>query len=1362
MRIKQPLFYRQTGIRVKGQLTQPRLIPQYKLKLPLESIYHYQPEDTVSTGPSPQDPILSVLSARKFVEHVVELQSREGNPRRTVVNPTMLQNEYRRKTRGIRPLRKDATLLLNPRHVLVVNYAMLNPLYRYIPSFRAGYFRWLNANRTFWNKVVEVHKRFGWNQYIELKLPERLPTYIEFKLFERTINQKTLAVFSTPEALNLADFWIWLGDNRANSGLSVLTRDILDRINFVVKIKGYFFTINLGVLDGWRVDKDDEDGPDQGIEGSALQRRFLRLLQGLQDVITGATEVEEAPALDPTVEVPEDAESPAPTKTAPLPKPKPKVAPKAIPVASTDELLLPVPVETDILTSEDAPEPPEIDVPTGLQERIDSQRREDRPVPTPAEVTKAVEDDVETPSIDDLLTDAVKAKAEEYRTAGLMTERAYQRTIEEAETYKKLDDPYGSGRKLTEMLEITQEDLELPEVPEFKDLDTIPDKSMLSSKLKSITSKYVSNVLHKDVVSSVMAIQSQGVIVKDYKIEEQRDAMNHYQVHRVTLKPVRGRQSTIMFRLPVVDKDGRFIVNGTTTTLRTQRADIPIRKVSPSRVALTSYYNKTFVQRSTRRVNDFENWLNNRITELGDAPENPVITNIRYSNVFDMSLEVPRIYSTLAKRFGSFSYGDVHLYFDYAKRKEYFLAQYKIDVSKIETGGQVVVGVEDQSPILVDDDNIFYLRKGTKSTVIGRIETLLDLDTSRAPLEVAEMSVANKVLPLGFVLGYHLGLSGLIEYLGCEVNRFRRGVRINLQPDEYSLVFQDEVLVFSRLDTNSSMILAGIQRFHRVIRQYSVWDFDRKDVYLKLLEDHGLGVRYLREIESLFSAWMDPITRGLLEDMGEPTDFQALLLRAVELLRTDFSPEEVDGAYMRYRGYERLAGLVYGELSRAVKIYNVRAASGENSVEINPHAIWQKIVQDPAVTPIKESNPIQDLREQEAITYRGSGGRSGQSMVERTRIYHDSDVGVLSESTVDSGDVGVVAYLSPDANFTSLRGTVRPFDKAKDGAAKLLSTSALLAPASAHDDPRRINFIAIQQAQGIFADGYQPTPLRTGYEQVIAHRTTSLFATTADEDGEVVSVNKDAIVVKYKNGAEERVELGKRIGNAAGMFFPHELVTRFKAGDKIKAGDVIAYNEKFFTPDTYNPNQVVWKAGVLVRTALIDNIDTLEDGAVISERTARLLNTQVTEIRTIEVRFDQAVKNLIKVGQSVDLETILCTIEDPELADNPLFDEVSMDTLRRVSALSPRAKVVGEVVKVECFYHGDFEDMSPSLQQIAAESDRLRRRRARALGEPAFTGEVDTGFRIRGEALDYDSMAIQVYIDRQVSAGVGDWKVFTN
>jgi hypothetical protein len=292
--------------------------------------------------------------------------------------------------------------------------------------------------------------------------------------------------------------------------------------------------------------------------------------------------------------------------------------------------------------------------------------------------------------------------------------------------------------------------------------------------------------------------------------------------------------------------------------------------------------------------------------------------------------------------------------------------------------------------------------------------------------------------------------------------------------------------------------------------------------------------------------------------------------------------------------------------------------------------------------------------------------------------------------------------------------------------------------------------------------GYRQSPVRTGYEQVIAHRTSDLFALTAKKPGQVVSVSETGIVVKYDDGEEKGYELGRRFGNAAGLTIPHNVVSEMKAGQKFKEGDLICYNDGFFERDILNPNNVVWKAGIMVKTVLLESTQTLEDASSISTRVANLLTTKMTKVKTVVVNFDQSVRKLVKAGQSVESEDILCTIEDAVTANSGLFDEESLDTLRVLSAQTPQAKAKGVVERIEVFYHGDKQDMSDSLRELANASDRELAKRNKAAGKKAVTGQVDEGFRVDGDPLALDTMAIRIYITSDVPAGVGDKGVFGN
>lgn len=273
---------------------------------------------------------------------------------------------------------------------------------------------------------------------------------------------------------------------------------------------------------------------------------------------------------------------------------------------------------------------------------------------------------------------------------------------------------------------------------------------------------------------------------------------------------------------------------------------------------------------------------------------------------------------------------------------------------------------------------------------------------------------------------------------------------------------------------------------------------------------------------------------------------------------------------------------------------------------------------------------------------------------------------------------------------------------------------------------------------------------------MIGQRTGDLFCTTAKQHGKVINVTKDAMEVEYKDGSVQYIELGKRFGSAAGTVFPHSVVTGLSKGDTFKPGEAIAYNENFFTPDPLNPKEAIWKAGVMCKTALMEANDTFEDSAVISEETAEKLGTGITKVRYLFFDFDQTVRNLISEGASVDPESILCTIEDSVTADNDLFNEDTLDTLKLLSGNTPRAKYTGTIDRLEVLYYGDKEDMTDSLRKIADSADRKLGQKRKALGKKPVTGSVDDSIRIDNKVLELDTMVVKVYITNDVGATVGD------
>lgn len=1371
--LKFPLYYKRFGVRLPSQLAGPRVFPIEKLGLPRDAMVHFIPETKIEQGPSSDDVLFSNATRQIFIEHAVELTSRQGNPRSAYVQPGPMIQAYRRKFRRIRLMTKLEIADREPLNVLVSNYGLLPSMYKYIRSSFTSYYTWYNIQATMWNHVQEAMTQTKRQMFVTLNLPNIMPSLGALRKAEKRQTRDTLRAFQSPEALGLLDLWCWAGKERGTSLMGRISPEHMDRVNIVVRYKGHFAVVNLGVINEWR--KSEEKGA-VGLVPEIFQ---LRLLKMMTAIIESETLLDDG-QMDAEIIGEED---------------------------DTDERQVElsekeIQKQFDLLNEFTEDEQEELnqmqEEVVVLDDALDDNSQAEYQFDEEGNIIGKDENDSNNEvsfivADDRKLESTILARADSMADKGQITAPEYRRLQALATSYQKLKDPYGSNKSLADAMVITSEDLSITSDKGIPDMPEIKDKSMFLNSVNVAEENYIENVFKKDVLAAVLSVQHAGIAVTGYEIDRHIDAVSDFEIHSVTLQPAVGRQSTIRFRLPTLKKNGQFVSNGTKYRLKKQRREIPFVKVNPTRVALTSYYSKLFVDKSDRAVFNYDRWVSNRVVADALNDSNPFIGDVLISNVENQHAKVPSIYSALSTRVAGFTIFrkvwegmsdadkamEVKLTnteklskrvfeFDYSNRFKSGLLGKDI-VEQIEKRGDLVVcGRAGDAYIVVDFNDVFYLYNHGETMVLGRIEDMLHMPTAKAPTPMAELNLFGKTLPIGVVLAYLMGLENLMKLMKVVPRRVANGERMNMSPDEFAVRFLDESLVFQKDDTLASLVFGGFNLYHRTIANYSVWSFDKKDVYLNVLDEYGIGLRYLRELDLMNAMWIDPITESLLRDMGEPTVFTNLLLRATEVLKTRYVPQKVENAAASFEGlersagYERFAGVVYSKLVESIRTYNTKTAISRASVSMKPHDVWMTITQDPAAELVQEINPIHNAKEKEIITYGGRGGRSQRSMMADQRLYRETDLGFISEATVDSGQVAIITYQPPNPKLTSVRGTLSSFEHGVDGPSSIFSSSALISPCADRDDPKRVNFVNIQQSHVISAEGYRATPLRTGYDQILAHRVDETFATVADKAGRVKKVDEDHMVVEYADGTSTAVQLGRRFGTAAGSTYPHDLVTQFKEGDKVAKGDVLAYNAGFFEPSPYSKNQVSWKGGVLTRTVVIETAGTLEDSSYITHGLAKKLSTEVVKEKIVIVRFDQTIRDMVRVGDKVDLDTILCTIEDAVTADNKLFDDESMSTLRLLSAMTPTAKMVGQVQKIEVFYHGDMEDMSESLQTIANTTDRDRRKEARRLGKTEVTGSVDQSMRIDGNGLDLDCMAIKFYIVSRVGTGLGDKAVFGN
>ncbi len=1320
------IFFKRFGVRTPNHILVPIIPTIDKFSFPRNSVHHFVVYDSVSNGPVSDEYFYRNISKKIPMQHVMELTEFKGNPKKLSIPLIPYIREYHLKNKRYRLNDNAVENVLDENALVVVNYGFAAKSYRYIRNIYTEFNKWWNIEKTLWDSIKALSALSQRQHFVFINLPKILPPPSRL---DAVFNQASLKIFNTPESLFVRELWNWLSEDKRNETvIGDAKQEELDKINIVILESGKFVILNLGLLNRWRFSSSNEvENQKIKIKPKDLQKRILRLfltLVNLRQVTPGGED-----------EIDESSQD-----------------------SSSDR-------DNDDLNKQDLALSilEDLDEQMKFLELIDKQKSIEEDTSEKQDTSTTFTDkvvDKEFFNNDKNPEEIITSLCDDLAVDGVISANDYRKFTRTADSYKTLIAPDGKTN-LIDYVTITSDELAITDSKSIPDKETILDKTMLKSSLLDFDERYIKTILQRDVASVVVNAQKAGFVISKYEVEKIEDVLGAFNMHTVRINPVIGQPSTLRFKLPVVDEDGVYKRNGIKYRMRKQRGELPIAKTSPSKVALTSYYGKTFVTRSDKRVNDYSNWLQDQIMKKGiDNSDNSVI-NLYPADVFDNTLNTPRIYSTLAMKFKGFTSNGFNFIFDYNSRTEIFTEE---QIKNYETNGSVLIGYNSTDEVIfIDKNNAIYKTNGKSDPIpLGTIESFIGLSTQEAPVDFSQVKIYGKNIPVGIILAYKYGLENLLTALKANSRRVAAGQRLNLQEHEYSIAFSDETLILSKDDTLATMILAGFNEYHKAIKQYSILTFDKPNVYLNILESNGISARYLREIDLMDNLFVDPITKDLLVEMNEPTSFRGLLIRSSELLLNDHHLDALDMKQMRIKGYERFAGAVYAELINSIREHKSKSSKASSPIEMNPHSVWMRITSDPSINQVSDINPIENLKQQEAVTYSGVGGRMGRSMTKSSRAYHRNDMGVISEATSDSSDVAINTYTSADPQFRSLRGTTKDYIIGKTGPTALLSTSALLSVGSNNDDPKRVNFSSIQHSHGVACNGYKQSAVRTGYEQILAHRTSDLFAYTARANGKVISKKDNAIVIEYENGKKKSIELGRRFGAAAGLIIPHSVISELKEGHIFKEGDIIAYNDGFFEKDVLNPNNVVWKMGVTVKTALYESQQTHEDASSISKRLAEQLSTRKTKVKDVVVTFDQEVRNIVTVGSEVKHESILCIIEDAITSNSNLFDIESLNTLRLLSNQTPTAKVEGVVERSEIYYHGEKEDMSPSLQALANAGDRELALRSRALHKPIFTGSVRDDFRIDGTPLGLDCLAIRFYISSNVSAGIGDKGVFCN
>lgn len=291
--------------------------------------------------------------------------------------------------------------------------------------------------------------------------------------------------------------------------------------------------------------------------------------------------------------------------------------------------------------------------------------------------------------------------------------------------------------------------------------------------------------------------------------------------------------------------------------------------------------------------------------------------------------------------------------------------------------------------------------------------------------------------------------------------------------------------------------------------------------------------------------------------------------------------------------------------------------------------------------------------------------------------------------------------------------------------------------------------------------------LRTGYEKIVAHRCNPPFAYAAEADGVIESIDQEAKIlrVKYKDKTVAVSFGDDYTKNGGGGFYCTQniVINGYKEGDKVKRGDIIIYNDRFFTPDPYS-KQVNWNIGVLKDVVLIDGDSTLDDSCIMDHDLAKDLAFNPVHIRDIVVTKKTTIHKYASIGTEVKSIDPLMIFDQSELNEDMFggLDEDAIRLLGKINKRTPKAKFTGKVVALDAFYIGGIQDMAPGVRGLVSLINKMKYQKHQAAKGTVnqdnypVSQNITQSNRIGMTELDEETVIFRFYIQQDMKMNGGD------
>jgi len=836
---------------------------------------------------------------------------------------------------------------------------------------------------------------------------------------------------------------------------------------------------------------------------------------------------------------------------------------------------------------------------------------------------------------------------------------------------------------------------------------------LISAKFKNFEKGYNQKKLEGDIDNAV-AILSQAqykVFITGKEEEDTSDNFNLKKTLTYHLQDENGVKHMLKFDVPILIENRYLFVNGNKFIINNQFILNPVVKTGPDVVQIVSIFMKMFIYRKGIKdalATNLKNYIMKDADRFKIKIGNVYINNKDFPTPLDMDI--------FAKQISEFMVEKWRIVLDMTKMQD-IIKEKKLDMSKVNTETQLPIGYNTATrevltvTISNEDD-----RKSFGEEILSKMDPadikIIKKKNIAKRLMYNELVIMKKAVPLILFLLYCDGFNETMRKAKINYDVYNKDEIPAFDKNEKGvLVLLDKVILWDRKPLQNSLLMNGLNLLTS-LSEYNVDDLNDEATYVNILSEQYEWSTVAYSWDQYKDFMIDSITREVLIDYKLPLTLTEIMIYANQLLTTTAYENKTPSINRRLRNNELIAEAVYTRITSAYLQYRkTHHKKAPTKISIGVGEVMSAIKATALMENTSSLNPILEIEKLRSVTTKGErGNQLDESYSLEKRAYDDGMIGIVGISTSPDAGVGIVRQLTLEPNITSTRGymDITPISDVNSlSSANLLTPAELITPMGVtHDDGARTAMAYKQSKYMIMTEDSSPVIVGNKFEAVIPYYLSKDFIVTAEEDGKIIEIDSGFMIIEYKSGKKEAINLNITVKKNAssGFYIDSTMATTKVVGDKVKKGEVIAYDAKAFTKNNDDLSASL-NLGNLIKVAILPNYDLFEDSVPITNKLAHMSATFMTEEKKINIIKETSVDFIASIGDIVEAGDPLIKFDenrdDPDIGDiaAKIRDILGEDIVESFSS-TIKAKHGGEIIDIKIAYSADVNEMSPSLQKI--------------------------------------------------------------